>query len=107
MAKQTDATVPAAVGAPFERSVRPAAPKPGKRLTAKQKRMQRAIRYLRDYMDAYEAQAWCLNYNDKTLIDDVLYALGVAFEPQQHKYASGYEVWKDKLREHLSADQKA
>lgn len=102
---QTDADQKPAVGAPVERRVRPAAPKTGKRLTAKQKRMQRAIRFLREYMDTYEAQAECLNYTDKTLIDDVLYALGVAFDPQQHKYASGYDVWKDKLREHLSAEQ--
>ena len=93
---------PAGVG--VERGVRPAAHKAGKRLTAKQKRMQRAIRFLRDYMATYEDQQCCLDYTDKTLIDDVLYALGVAFEPQQHKYASGYDVWKDKLREHLAAD---
>ncbi|MFK5282236.1 hypothetical protein ACI3PL_22010, partial [Lacticaseibacillus paracasei] len=51
-----------AVGAPLERHVRPAAPKPGKRLTAKQKRMQKAIRFLADYMGTYEAQAESLNY---------------------------------------------
>lgn len=66
--------------------------------------MQRAIRFLADYMATYEAQAECLNYTDKTLIDDVLYALGVAFEPDAHKWASGFDVWKEKLREHLAKD---
>ena len=91
-----------AVGAPLERRVRPAAPRPGKRLTTKQKRMQRAIRFLADYMATYEQQVGCLNYSDKILIDDVLYGLGVAFEPQKHEYARGFDVWKDKLREHLA-----
>lgn len=96
--------MPTADDGPVERMVRHAAPKPGKRLTAKQKRMQRAIRLLSDYIATYEAQAECLNYTDKTLIDDVLYALGVALEPDAHKWASGFDVWKDKLREHLAAD---
>ena len=73
------------------------------RLTAKQKRMQQAIRYLRDYMNTYESQSECLNYTDKTLIDDVLYALGVAIAPERHKFAGGYDVWKEKLRGHLAA----
>jgi hypothetical protein len=103
----TNEASPGAVGAPVEASVRPFAPRPSKRLTAKQKRMRRALRFLRDYMATYEAQSECLNYTDKTLIDDVLYALGVALEPQQHKYSSGYDVWKDKLREHLAADPRA
>ena len=95
------------VAGQVERSIRPAAPKPGKRLTAKQKRMQRAIRFLAEYMGTYEAQTGCLNYTDKTLIDDVLYGLGVALEPAQYEYANGYDAWKDKLREHLAADLRA
>ncbi len=93
-----------AVEAPLVQQVMPAATKPRKRLTAKQKRMQGAIRYLRDYMATYEAQAGCLNYTDKTLIDDVLYGLGVALDPRLYQYASGYSAWKEKLREHLAVD---
>lgn len=96
----------AAIGARLNRRVRPVATNTSKRLTAKQKRMQRVIRFLGNYMGTYEhQQAECLNYTDKILIDDVLYALGIAFEPQHHKYASGYEVWKDRLREHLADGQ--
>jgi hypothetical protein len=73
-----------------------------KKLTKKQKRMQRAIHFLRDYMNTYEAQACCLDYTDKTLIDDVLYALGVAFEPEAHKFSGGFDVWKVKLCQHLA-----
>ena len=75
------------------------------RLTAKQKRMKRAIRYLADYFGSYEKQLGCLDYTDKTLIDDVLYGLGVALDPMAHMWAGGYEVWKNKLREHLAADK--
>ena len=105
--ESTSTTTGPAVAGQVERRVRPAAPKPGKRLTAKQKRMQRAIRFLADYLGTYEAQPESLNYTDKTLIDDVLYALGVALEPAQYKYASGYDVWKEKLREHLADDLRA
>lgn len=71
------------------------------KLTKKQKRMQRAIRFLSQYMRSYEQQPGCLDYTDKILIDDVLYGLGVALDPVAHNWASGYEVWKNKLREHL------
>lgn len=71
------------------------------KLTKNQKRMQRAIRFLSQYMRSYEQQPGCLDYTDKILIDDVLYGLGVALDPVAHNWASGYEVWKNKLREHL------
>ncbi|MCU0769422.1 MAG: hypothetical protein MUD07_08635 [Burkholderiaceae bacterium] len=93
----------AAGASPVDCRVRPAAPKPGKRLTAKQKRMRAAILYLRNYMDTYETQHGCLDYRDETLIDDVLYALGCAFDDKAHRYANGYEVWKKKLLAHLCA----
>ena len=70
-------------------------------LTAHQKRMQKAIRFLANYMSTYEAQHGWLDYPDETLIDDVLYGLGVALSAKDHKYASGFDVWKEKLRRHL------
>lgn len=72
-----------------------------KKLTAKQKRMQKAIRFMANYMSTYEQQPCSLDYTDKTFIDDVLYGLGFALGGEEHKYARGYDVWKEKLREHL------
>ncbi len=88
---------------PVERGVRPVAE--ARKLTKRQKRMQHAIRFLANYMATYEQQAGCLDYRDETLIDDVLYGLGYALGGREHQWASGYEVWKDKLRKHL--EQKA
>lgn len=86
---------------PVERGVRPAG-RPARRLTTKQKRMQKAIRFMANYMGTYEAQAGSLDYRDTTLIDDVLYALGYALGGDEHKFADGYDRWKVKLRKHLA-----
>lgn len=71
------------------------------KMTARQKRMQKAIRFLANYMSTYEAQHGCLDYRVETLIDDVLYGLGVGIGGKDHQYASGFDVWKEKLRKHL------
>lgn len=74
------------------------------KLTPAQERMQKAIRFMANYMGTYEQQSGCLDYTDKTLIDDVLYGLGYALGGAKHQWASGYEVWKSKLREHLKEE---
>lgn len=91
-----------AEGGPLQRRVMPTSE--ASKLTARQKRMQHAIRYMANYMSTYEKQPGCLDYRDETLIDDVLYGLGYALGGKEHQYASGFDVWKDKLRKHL--DQK-
>lgn len=70
-------------------------------LNARQKRMRKAIAYMKGYMAEYHKQAACLDYSDATFIDDVLYGLGLALHGTSCSYASGYEAWKEKLREHL------
>jgi len=95
----TNETLPPAVGAQVERGVRPVAET--RKLTARQKRMQKAIAWMRVYMAEYDKQPCCLDYTDKTFMDDVLYGLGVALHGTSCTYAQGYEAWKDKLREHL------
>jgi hypothetical protein len=72
------------------------------KLTAQQKQRQASIRSLVSYVSRYETQSECLNYSDETFIDDFLYGLGVAFDGK-HSFAQGYEVWKQKLREHLGS----
>jgi hypothetical protein len=61
------------------------APQPPKRATLnkRQRRMQKAIAYMQAYMAEYHKQAACLDYSDATLIDDVLYGLGVALHGVQ------------------------
>lgn len=77
------------------------APPKSAKLTTRQKRMQKAISYMQGYMASYSKQTACLDYGDATFIDDVLYGLGAALHGTSCSYASGYEAWKEKLREHL------
>lgn len=72
-----------------------------KRLTVKQKRMRRAVEDLADFMATYDTQRGYVDYSDSILIDDVLYGLGVALEPDKYKWATGYALFKDVLRAHL------
>lgn len=69
-------------------------------LTAKQKRMKRAVDYLRNYFDTYADQPGYLDYEDQTLIDDTLYGLGAALD-KKYQFADGYAEFKDVLRQHM------
>lgn len=64
--------------------------------------MREAVAYLRRYMDTYHKQHGYEDYRDETFIDDVLYGLGVALQPEKFKYADGFRQFKDVLREHLA-----
>lgn len=66
-----------------------------------QKRMELMVKYLQRYLETYDAQVGYKNYTDQTFIDDVLYGLGVALNPEKHQYSDGYERWKNELLEFL------
>ena len=74
---------------------------PIRRLTKRQKRVKAAIEFLKDYYLRYDKQIGYLDYTDKTLIDDALYGLGAALDPNKYKFANGYDEFKRVLREHL------
>ena len=76
-----------------------------KELTQKQKRMKAAMESMANYMATYEEQIGSIDYSDETFIDDVLYGLGVALEPDKHRYANGFDTWKEQLRKHLQKDE--
>ena len=67
------------------------------------KRMELMVQYLKRYIDTYEDQYGYQNYSDSTLIDDILYGLGVALNPEEHQFASGFDTFKSKLIEHLNS----
>lgn len=64
-------------------------------------RMKLMVMYLKRYMETYDKQPGYENYGDDTLINDVLYGLGVALDPDNHTFASGFDLWKKKLVEHI------
>jgi len=67
-----------------------------------QKRIKEAVKYLQNYMRTYSDQPFYENYTDETLINDVLYGLGVAIGGDDNKFANGFEAFKVKLRNHLT-----
>ena len=71
-------------------------------MTSKQKRMKKVVGYLQDYMNTYSGQAGYLDYADETLIDDVLYGLGVALGPKRYIFAQGFRKFRARLRDHLA-----
>lgn len=66
-----------------------------------QKRMRLMVDYMVGYMGTYDLQSGYENYRDETFIDDILYGLGVALNPEQHQFADGFRRWKDTLAEYL------
>lgn len=71
-------------------------------MTKKQRRMERAVTYLTNYMNTYQQQEGWRDYSDQTFIDDVLYGLGVALHGPECKFAPGFDRFKAQLREHLN-----
>ena len=67
-------------------------------------KMKKAVASLTEYMRTYHLQPGYEDYTEATFIDDVLYGLGIALDPKQHKYAQGLDVFKTKLRKHISND---
>ncbi len=57
---------------------------------------------LQEYMNTYDQQHGYERYRAETLIDDVLYGLGIAID-EKYKFASGYDDFKKVLRDHLEA----
>jgi hypothetical protein len=66
-------------------------------------RMIRAVESLRSYMSSYDSQAHYAEYSAATFVDDVLYGLGVALDPDEHRYAPGFALFKSKLLRHLES----
>lgn len=72
-----------------------------KKINKKQeKRMKNAVAYLQEYMNTYSDQHDYQRMADHTLIDDVLYGLGVALS-KEYEFRPGYDKFKDVLRKHL------
>lgn len=71
-------------------------------MTEEQARMENAVRYLNEYMQTYAKQYGYQNYQDRTLIDDVLYGLGVALDRKEYQFADGFQRFKERLQRHLA-----
>ena len=65
--------------------------------------MKKAVEFLQHYMATYDQQQGYENYSVETFVNDVLYGLGEAIDPEGHQYAQGFRVFKEKLKAYLSA----
>ena len=74
------------------------------KLTERQEKVKASIDYLIKYMETYPSQYSYLDYSDKTIIDDVLYGLGIALGGSKYKFAQGFAKFKDVLRDHLGEE---
>ncbi|QGT54455.1 hypothetical protein b3_0212 [Synechococcus phage B3] len=62
------------------------------------KRMKLMVEYMQHYMTTYTQQYNYQEYTDETFIRDVLYGLGVAINPQDHRGPDGFARWKETLK---------
>lgn len=70
-------------------------------LTRKQKRMRAIVAQFQEYVRTYSDQAHYDQYRDDTFLDDMLYGIGIALEPEKWRAADGYELFKAELRKRL------
>ena len=71
-------------------------------MTARQKKVKKTIEYLVKYMATYDKQMGYLDYRDETIIDDVLYGLGVAIGGKKYTWANGFAKFKERLAKHIA-----
>jgi hypothetical protein len=72
-----------------------------KKLTKEQQRAKRIIDSLTKYMETYSNQQGYLYYSDETIINDVLYGLGIALNRKEYEWSPGFAKFKQKLIKHL------
>ena len=69
------------------------------RLTKKQKRVQAFVEYIQEYWNTYPNQSSYLDYDDPVLINDALYAIGVALDKTEYSWRTGFDKFKKFLKE--------
>ena len=72
--------------------------------TKREKQVKEGIEFLKDYIDTYDKQYGYERYTDTTIINDILYGLGVAIGGDKYRFANGFAKFKKVLREHLKED---
>lgn len=72
-----------------------------KKLTKKQKRMQKIVEGLQEFVATYDMQEGYLDYSDRTFIDDMLYGIAIALDKDKYSYAGGFGEFREFLRKHL------
>jgi hypothetical protein len=72
-------------------------------LTKRQKRMQKIVAAMQLYVSTYNDQSSYLDYSDETLINDMLYGIGLALDDKEFYSGTGFDRFKKRLRGYLPA----
>lgn len=62
--------------------------------------MELIVKRFQEYVASYNKQILYKEYSDETLIDDMLYGLGLAFD-KKFVFGNGYRDWKEVLVKYL------
>lgn len=69
------------------------------RTKKREKQVEEAVKTLQRFWNTYSDQDFYRTYSDATIIDDALYAIGLALWGQT--FAPGFDATREKLLEHL------
>lgn len=67
--------------------------------------IEKATKALQDYMNTYDKQFGYKEYSEECFINDVLYGLGIALDPEKYRYAGGFDLFKRKLSEFIKENR--
>lgn len=74
-------------------------------MSKRQEKVKSGIEGLKRYINTYDRQVGYLDYTDRTIIEDILYGLGLVIDKDKYCYALGFDKFKEKLREHLREEK--
>jgi hypothetical protein len=62
----------------------------------KNPRMKKAVEFLKEYVNTYDAQIGYEEYSDSIFINDILYKLAIALD-DKYKYGDGFDRFKREI----------
>jgi hypothetical protein len=66
--------------------------------TQKQKRMIAIVRRYKKYVGTYDTQTRYIDYSDETFLADMLYGIGISFNPKVYMFSNGFLLFKEKIK---------
>jgi len=69
--------------------------------TEKQERVKKIIDDLKKYINTYVKQHGYLDYSDETIINDMLYGIGIATDKSKYQFNNGFNDFKKYLTENI------
>lgn len=66
--------------------------------------VREGIASFKKYVDTYDKQFKYDEYSDETIINDMLYGLGICINKEEYKFSDGFDKFKRRLIEHLTQD---